>query len=451
MGNASAFLEAPLTEKDSGDGESTYGTYGYSSMQGWRTGQEDAHAVAVLERGEKKELMDYFAVFDGHGGSEVSEMCARHLHEHIAKEKEFDSGDLCDAVRKGYMNMDQYLLSAEGQAELTQYLEENQPEEDPDDPLSEDNLPKDPVARQNILRELAARHGIMLEEGFEGGDDDDDDEAEAEAEAAADAEADETESALANGDSEMAGEYKRLKQEALAAQAACEGLVPAASEKAASEESSEEELVADEDDEEGDAEGQGFEAGSTSVTIFIHGSPLQVTSGWAGDSRGVLCRGGKALDLSDDHKPEDAIELKRITAAGSEVTPEGRVDGNLNLSRALGDFCHKQVKSVSAAEQPITAFPDTRVVVLEPTDEFIIVGCDGIWNSMTSQEAVDFVRPLIPKHKKISEVCEKLLDACMEENPDREGHDGNGMDNETAIIIVLNKDMQTNSKKQKKN
>lgn len=39
-----------------------------------------------------------------------------------------------------------------------------------------------------------------------------------------------------------------------------------------------------------------------------------------------------------------------------------------------------------------------------------------------------------------SQVCEQLLDACMEENPDREGHDGNGMDNETAIIVRLKQD-----------
>ena len=45
MGNA-PFMQAPDTEKDFGDGETTYGAYGFSSMQGWRTGQEDAHSIA---------------------------------------------------------------------------------------------------------------------------------------------------------------------------------------------------------------------------------------------------------------------------------------------------------------------------------------------------------------------------------------------------------------------
>lgn len=62
----------------------------------------------------------------------------------------------------------------------------------------------------------------------------------------------------------------------------------------------------------------------------------------AGDSRAVLCRDALAKDLSEDHKPEDEKEKERIVKAGGEVTPDGRVNGGLNLSRALGK---KQVKN----------------------------------------------------------------------------------------------------------
>ena len=55
-----------------------------------------------------------------------------------------------------------------------------------------------------------------------------------------------------------------------------------------------------------------------------------------GDSRCVLCRNGIALEMSMDHKPEDEHELNRIHKAGGKVTCEGRVNGGLNLSRALG-------------------------------------------------------------------------------------------------------------------
>lgn len=60
----------------------------------------------------------------------------------------------------------------------------------------------------------------------------------------------------------------------------------------------------------------------------------------AGDSRSVLGRGGKAVPLTFDHKPENDEERRRIEKAGSVIT-EGRVDGNLNLSRSLGDLKYK--------------------------------------------------------------------------------------------------------------
>lgn len=57
----------------------------------------------------------------------------------------------------------------------------------------------------------------------------------------------------------------------------------------------------------------------------------------AGDSRGVACINGSCKEMSKDHKPDDKIELDRIKKAGGEVS-FGRVQGNLNLSRALGDL-----------------------------------------------------------------------------------------------------------------
>ena len=59
-----------------------------------------------------------------------------------------------------------------------------------------------------------------------------------------------------------------------------------------------------------------------------------------GDSRCVLCRNGVAIDMSVDHKPDDDKELKRIQNAGGKVTAEGRVNGGLNLSRAMGKLFH---------------------------------------------------------------------------------------------------------------
>lgn len=69
----------------------------------------------------------------------------------------------------------------------------------------------------------------------------------------------------------------------------------------------------------------------------------------AGDSRCVLARGGKAMALSYDHKPENDEERRRIEKAGSTIV-EGRVDGNLNLSRSLGDLKYKVKKTLMPEE-----------------------------------------------------------------------------------------------------
>lgn len=69
----------------------------------------------------------------------------------------------------------------------------------------------------------------------------------------------------------------------------------------------------------------------------------------AGDSRCVMGKGGKAVPLSFDHKPEEPTEIARIEAAGSSII-DGRVDGNLNLTRALGDLKHKEKENLKAEE-----------------------------------------------------------------------------------------------------
>lgn len=66
----------------------------------------------------------------------------------------------------------------------------------------------------------------------------------------------------------------------------------------------------------------------------------------AGDSRSVMGSMGKATALSFDHKPTNPSERTRIQRAGSFVNAEGRVNGNLNLSRAIGDLTYKKNKRI---------------------------------------------------------------------------------------------------------
>ena len=72
----------------------------------------------------------------------------------------------------------------------------------------------------------------------------------------------------------------------------------------------------------------------------------------AGDSRACLARSSSAnsnpsvVELSYDHKPGNPQELKRIQNSGHFVEDD-RVDGNLALSRAIGDFNYKDKLSMT--------------------------------------------------------------------------------------------------------
>ncbi len=111
------------------------------------------------------------------------------------------------------------------------------------------------------------------------------------------------------------------------------------------------------------------------MCAVIVGDTLTVAN--AGDSRVVLCReDGVTEAMSFDHKPMHDIEMNRITAAGGFVNQFGRVNGNLNLSRSIGDLKYKQVPGIDPPAQMITAQPDIKSITLNPNDEFIILACD---------------------------------------------------------------------------
>ena len=88
-----------------------------------------------------------------------------------------------------------------------------------------------------------------------------------------------------------------------------------------------------------------------------------------GDARIVLCRNGKALRLSYDHKGSDENEGKRIAGAGGLIL-NNRVNGVLAVTRALGDAYMKDL---------VTGHPYTTETVIQPEiDEFLILACDGV-------------------------------------------------------------------------
>uniref|UniRef100_A0ACD5XVM9 Uncharacterized protein n=1 Tax=Avena sativa TaxID=4498 RepID=A0ACD5XVM9_AVESA len=121
---------------------------------------------------------------------------------------------------------------------------------------------------------------------------------------------------------------------------------------------------------------EGPTCGSTACVAIIRNDQLVVAN--AGDSRCVISRKGQAHDLSRDHKPDLATERERIKEAGGFVVA-GRVNGSLNLTRAIGDMELKTNEHLPADRQIVSAEPEVKTVQLSDDDEFIVLACDGIW------------------------------------------------------------------------
>ncbi|KAK9816394.1 hypothetical protein WJX74_004285 [Apatococcus lobatus] len=170
-------------------------------------------------------------------------------------------------------------------------------------------------------------------------------------------------------------------------------------------------------------------SGCTAVTAIMRGRQLHVAN--VGDSRAYLCRGGKAKALTVDHVPSDFKEHERIEKAGGFVE-DMRVNGSLAVSRALGDFEYKKNPALPAWEQCVSPLPDVVNHTLSETDEFLVLACDGIWNVMTGQQVIDFVRRQIQQGVPTRQISEALCDRCLGPSAD-----SMGSDNMTVIIVLL--------------
>eukprot|EP01071_Lankesteria_metandrocarpae_P009772 Lankesteria_metandrocarpae@DN5246_c0_g1_i1.p1 len=168
--------------------------------------------------------------------------------------------------------------------------------------------------------------------------------------------------------------------------------------------------------------------GCAAVAVVILGKTLWCAN--CGDARVVLSRRGVAVQLSKDHKPDRPDEQQRILMAGGFVKNR-RVLGRLAVSRAFGDADYKKLKT---GEAPlVVAVPEIRHEILQPTDEFLLLACDGLFDVFSSQEAVDFVRRRLSLMPTSEQDPQRVVQDLVEEAI----HKRNSRDNVTAILISL--------------
>lgn len=520
--------------------------FAVSSMQGWRKTMEDAHiAIPNLEtQYDVPQGTSLYAVFDGHGGKEVSLFCAKYFVSTLVELESFKARAYREALVEAFHKIDEMLYEPKYKAEIDQMAgtsgtdflarlnvpPQDDEEEDDDDELyllnRDDNSRNSPAIDEEVTaeEERASKNSLYDDFGPDAksdGDSEDDSrektEGEEEEEVTEVEKDDEkprkkivqrAESMRINiGREALLNKVMKAKEEEQRKRAketgeseheildALEGYADEETDNALSLEAEKEKTAeatpaSDLEVDMTNAESKGTltkaealnimfkmlgfnkptpseedktetkkvegqqprftqvlennlptHAGTTAcVALFIEGK-LYVAN--AGDSRAVLCRDRKAFPMSFDHKPEQDKEKERIEKAGGWVTAMGRVCGNLNLSRCIGDLKYKQNKNIDVSQQIITAEPDVRVVDIEKEDLFLVVACDGVWDILTNDGIVDFVSKSFIASSKgsvkdesltLKNTVEQVFNHCLCDDPMT---DGKGGDNMTAVIVCL--------------
>ncbi|XP_014480345.1 PREDICTED: mucin-19-like isoform X2 [Dinoponera quadriceps] len=161
--------------------------------------------------------------------------------------------------------------------------------------------------------------------------------------------------------------------------------------------------------------------GTTAVCVLVMDKKLHVA--WVGDSMASLVKRGCVKQLVNPHRPAREDEQERINNMGGVVINCAgvlRVNGFLNISRAIGDVSHKPF---------VTGEPEIRCVSLDGTEDFLIIACDGLWDHVDPRTAAQRVyRQVLQSPHDLKYVQQTLLQCAK-----RAG----SLDNITVIVVFL--------------
>jgi serine/threonine protein phosphatase PrpC len=132
---------------------------------------------------------------------------------------------------------------------------------------------------------------------------------------------------------------------------------------------------------------QAKNCGSTCAAVLCYEKEksMYLTVINVGDSRCVLCRNNLGIPLSIDHKPHWIAETRRIEKLGGKIELAYRDDPRimgLSVSRSFGDI---------SATPYVTHKPEITGYKLTKNDQFIVIGCDGLYETLSNQDVVNFV------------------------------------------------------------
>jgi len=402
MGN---YLEKPNTEKHSFDGKFRASgddeeelNFSVSEMQGWRTTMEDAHVARGGFIEVNGDFVSVFGVFDGHGGKEVADFCALHFVDEIVQTKAFQASDMETALRLTFHRMDDMLRDEKYAPELAGLRDQDESVSTSieHDEESEGSGADGAALKESMKKDVKTQMDAAEQKG----------------------------SLTKREALDLVKKMMKIKSidekpKPKPRKSVSNGLIGA----------------------------RYTQAGCTANICVIHGKKLYVAN--AGDTRAIMCSSGLSKGLSMDHKPRQPMEMNRIRNAGGWVNDAGRVNGNLNLSRSIGDLKYKVDAKLAPAAQIITAEPDVNVYDITSKDEFLFIGCDGIFDVMSNDAVVNFIKNKLRNGvKPHSAIIELLFENCITESPSKT--EGLGADNMTGCLVLFKSSDHFLKKKKKK-
>lgn len=171
----------------------------------------------------------------------------------------------------------------------------------------------------------------------------------------------------------------------------------------------------------------GYSVGSTANIACIYKNHIHIAN--IGDSMSVLYKNNKAELLNIEHKPNVFTEKERILSAGLSIINE-RVEGKLNLTRAIGDLQFKDM-NLKQHLQGVTSYPELNSYKLDASCEFLVIGCDGIWEGVYPQRLCEYISSQLCIEKSISTVISSIEDMILS----KDMKSSIGTDNMSCIIV----------------
>jgi protein phosphatase 2C family protein 2/3 len=205
-------------------------------------------------------------------------------------------------------------------------------------------------------------------------------------------------------------------------------------------------------------EGKHDKSGSCATVLLVVDETCYICN--LGDSRAILSQSGGAsrMALTRDHKPSDKLEQKRVIDGGGKVYqnfPLGangkRLDldpktnpfkvvipfrilpGRLSVSRAFGDI-EAKFEKYGGNPNVLIAKPEITTLKINKEHDFIILGCDGIYDKMTNEDTIGVVWDTMKKReaKSIHDLLKVGVENIVKDSLLRKS-----LDNVTAIIIAF--------------